>query len=49
MQYRAGQRMGLSGTPMILNANGELMGGYLPPDALLQRLEAKSAAPAGGA
>ena len=49
MQYRAGQRMGLTGTPMILNANGELMGGYLPPDALLQRLEAKSAAPAGGA
>ena len=49
MQHRAGQRMGLSGTPMILNANGELMGGYLPPDTLLQRLEAKSAAPAGGA
>lgn len=40
MQYRAGQRMGLSGTPMILNTNGELMGGYLPPDALLERLEA---------
>jgi len=43
MQYRAGQRMGLTGTPMILNANGELMGGYLPPDALLQRLEAAAA------
>lgn len=40
MQYRAGQRMGLTGTPMILNADGELIGGYLPPDALLQRLEA---------
>ena len=48
MQYRAGQRMGLSGTPMILNANGELMGGYLPPDALLQRLEAKSSTATGG-
>ena len=43
MQYRAGQRMGLTGTPMILNANGELMGGYLQPDALLQRLEAAAA------
>lgn len=42
MQYRAGQRMGLAGTPMILNADGELMGGYLSPDALLQRLEAKA-------
>ena len=48
MQYRAGQRMGLAGTPMILNANGELMGGYLPPDALLQRLEASETATAAG-
>lgn len=48
MQYRAGQRMGLTGTPMILGTNGELLGGYLPPDALLQRLEARSTAPAGG-
>ena len=46
MQYRAGQRMGLSGTPMILNAKGELMGGYLPPEALLQRLDAEAAAAA---
>ena len=43
MQYRAGQRMGLTGTPMILNANGELIGGYLPPEALLERLEAAAA------
>ena len=42
MQYRAGQRMGLTGTPMILSANGELIGGYLPPDALLQRLDAQA-------
>ena len=40
--------MGLAGTPMILNANGELMGGYLPPDALLQRLEASETATAAG-
>jgi thiol:disulfide interchange protein DsbC len=47
MQYHAGQRMGLTGTPMILNSNGELIGGYLPPDALLQRLDAKAPASAG--
>lgn len=48
MQYRAGQRMGLTGTPMILSSDGELVGGYLPPDALLQRLEAKSSTSTGG-
>lgn len=40
MQYRAGQRMGLTGTPMILTEDGRMLGGYLPPDALEQRLRA---------
>ena len=48
MQYRAGQRMGLTGTPMILSTRGELLGGYLPPDELLKRLDALEA-PVGGA
>ncbi|MEO5629624.1 MAG: DsbC family protein [Thermomonas sp.] len=39
MQHAAGLRMGLTGTPMILTTDGEMLGGYLPPDALLQRLE----------
>lgn len=39
MQYNAGLRMGLEGTPMLLTTDGEFLGGYLPPDALLQRLE----------
>lgn len=39
MEYRAGQRAGLTGTPMILTEDGQQLGGYLPPDALLQRLE----------
>ena len=39
MQYAAGQRMGLEGTPMLLTTDGQLLGGYLPPDALLERLE----------
>lgn len=40
MQYNAGLRMGLEGTPMILDAAGHQLGGYLPPDALLERLDA---------
>lgn len=46
MQYNAGQRMGLEGTPMILSEDGQQLGGYLPPDALLQRLDALETAPA---
>jgi len=48
MQYKAGQRMGLTGTPMILSSSGEMLGGYLPPDVLLQRLESLES-PVGGA
>lgn len=47
MQYRAGLRMGLLGTPMIVSTSGVMLGGYLPPDALLQRLDALET-PAGG-
>ena len=46
MQYNAGLRMGLEGTPMILSEDGQQLGGYLPPDALLQRLDALETAPA---
>ena len=37
-EYRAGQRMGLEGTPMLLTADGRMLGGYMPPEALLHRL-----------
>lgn len=43
MQYRAGLRMGLEGTPMILNEDGRMVSGYLPPDRLLRRLDAMAA------
>lgn len=43
MQYRAGLRMGLEGTPMILALNGRMVGGYLPPERLAQRLDALDA------
>lgn len=39
MQHAAGVRMGLTGTPMILNSDGQLLGGYLSPASLLQRLD----------
>ncbi|MEO5962011.1 MAG: DsbC family protein [Thermomonas sp.] len=39
MQHAAGMRMGLTGTPMILTPDGEMLGGYLPPQALQQRLQ----------
>jgi thiol:disulfide interchange protein DsbC len=31
--------MGLTGTPMILTPDGVMLGGYLPPEALQQRLD----------
>ena len=43
-QYELGQRVGLSGTPMIITASGVQMPGYLPPDALLSALQELDAA-----
>ena len=41
--YTMGQEVGLSGTPAIVLDDGELIAGYLPPDALKMRLESKAA------
>ena len=49
MQYDVGQRAGLTGTPMILAADGTQLGGYLPPvqlRAALDKLAAEAATPA---
>jgi thiol:disulfide interchange protein DsbC len=43
--YILGQEVGLAGTPAIVLDDGELIAGYLPPDALKTRLEQKAAAP----
>ena len=40
MQFRLGQRMGLTGTPLILAPDGTALGGYLPPDQLRKALDA---------
>ena len=42
-QYNIGQRVGLTGTPMIIARDGSQLGGYVPPKALraaLDKLEA---------
>ena len=37
--YAAGKAVGLRGTPMILDAQGRQLGGYLTPPEMLQRLQ----------
>ena len=39
MEYNLGQRMGLTGTPMVLTSDGVQLGGYLPPEALRAQLD----------
>jgi len=37
--YDLGHQVGVRGTPAVFSASGELLGGYLPPASLLERLE----------
>lgn len=47
-QFNLGAAIGVDGTPTILAPDGSKLGGYLPPDQLLARLQALDApAPAG--
>ncbi|TXH74051.1 MAG: DsbC family protein [Lysobacteraceae bacterium] len=39
VQYKLGQRIGLQGTPMIVNEEGMVMPGYMPPAQLLEALD----------
>ncbi len=48
MQYDIGQRVGVNGTPAVFAADGNHLGGYLPPERMLEVLEGGAAA-AGGA
>jgi thiol:disulfide interchange protein DsbC len=38
-EYELGQAIGLEGTPGIVASNGAMVGGYLPPDALVEQLK----------
>lgn len=37
--YELGRKVGVEGTPAVYNADGIQVGGYLPPQQMLQRLE----------
>ncbi len=41
-QYDVGQRVGLTGTPMILTADGTQLGGYVPPAELRKALDKRA-------
>lgn len=41
--YTLGQRVGVRGTPAVFSGSGELLGGYLPPAMLLERLDESAA------
>jgi thiol:disulfide interchange protein DsbC len=43
-EYALGKALGIEGTPGIYAANGALLGGYLPPDALLAALAQQDSA-----
>jgi thiol:disulfide interchange protein DsbC len=43
-QYALGQRIGVTGTPAVITEDGTQIGGYMPPDQLIQRLDAMAAA-----
>jgi thiol:disulfide interchange protein DsbC len=38
-QYRLGQELGVTGTPALITADGNLIPGYVPPDKLRERLD----------
>lgn len=42
-EYALGARVGVTGTPMIIAADGTQLGGYVPPEQLLQRLDQMAA------
>lgn len=41
-QWQLGRMLGVRGTPAIFTRDGQMIPGYLPPDELLKRLQAKS-------
>jgi thiol:disulfide interchange protein DsbC len=48
MEYDIGQRVGLTGTPMVIADDGTQLGGYVPPDKLREILDKmEPAKPAG--
>ena len=48
-EYDLGMQLGIRGTPALFLPDGEMVDGYVPPDALAQHLAETSAVAAGGA
>ncbi len=44
-EYRLGHEVGVNGTPTILAADGTKIGGYLPPQAMLRKLQSLNGDP----
>ena len=44
--YALGQKIAVSGTPAVFAPDGTQLGGYLPPDQMLQRLDQLASKPA---
>jgi thiol:disulfide interchange protein DsbC len=42
-QYKLGRDLGVSGTPSLLTADGQMIPGYVPPEQLRARLEQMAA------
>jgi thiol:disulfide interchange protein DsbC len=42
-QYQLGVALGVTGTPALLTASGQLIPGYVPPDQLRKRLDQMAA------
>jgi thiol:disulfide interchange protein DsbC len=43
MEYKLGQRVGLTGTPMVLASDGTMLGGYIPPEQMRAELDKMAA------
>ena len=41
-QYQLGMKLGVTGTPALMTADGVLIPGYVPPEKLRQRLDAQA-------
>jgi len=47
-EFELGERLGVNGTPTIVNENGDVIGGYLTPEQMLKALSAPAGAARNG-
>jgi len=39
LEYALGQQVGLEGTPAVISSNGTMVGGYMPPELMVEKLK----------